>query len=71
MGRMEFAYVITVCDKAEQNCPHLWPGTLKRLSWPLFAPKSAEGDDNAQLEAFRRARGEIFARMDDWLKSIH
>lgn len=33
LGGTNFAYVITVCAKAETNCPSTFPGRPIRLSW--------------------------------------
>lgn len=31
MGKIHFAYVITLCDEAERNCPAIFPGIDQRL----------------------------------------
>ena len=61
-------YVITVCDDANERCPFL-PGSVKRLHWSLEDPSRAPGDEDARLAAFRRIRGEIEARLSEWLAS--
>ena len=37
-----FTYVITVCDRAEANCP-IFPNTHYRLAWPFEDPAAATG----------------------------
>jgi arsenate reductase len=61
-------YVITVCDDANERCPFL-PGSVKRLHWSFEDPSRAAGDEEARLAAFRRIRGEIEARLSEWLAS--
>jgi arsenate reductase len=60
--------VITVCDDANERCPFL-PGSVKRLHWSFEDPSRAAGDEEARLAAFRRIRGEIEARLSEWLAS--
>ena len=57
-----FDYVITVCDHASEHCP-IFPGPAKRIHWSINDPV-APGDEEAQLEAFRRARDELKARLE-------
>ena len=47
--------VITVCDGAHQTCPY-FPGTKKRLHWPIPDPGAIEGTESERLRAFRNAR---------------
>ncbi len=53
----EFAYVITVCDHANQRCP-VFPGRVKRIHWSIDDPV-VSGSEEAQLAAFRQARDEL------------
>ncbi len=50
--------VITVCDHADQSCPHL-PGQMNRHHWPFDDPARAQGTDEEKLAVFRRIRDEI------------
>lgn len=65
----EFDYVMTVCDNARENCP-VFPGAATRLHWGFDDPAAQEGDWDARLAAFRRARDEIDARMREWLRDL-
>jgi arsenate reductase len=58
----EFAYVITVCDNANERCP-LFPGAVKRIHWSIEDPAVAEGDLPNQLVVFRRVRDELETRL--------
>jgi len=54
-----FDYVITVCDRAKQQCP-IFPGAAP-IHWGFDDP--AEADTSRQLETFRRVRDEIRHRI--------
>ena len=62
----EFDYVITVCDKANANCP-VFPGRTKRIHWGFDDPAAAEGDAGERLAVFRRVRDEIEERLRDFV----
>ena len=55
----KFDYVITVCDRAKQQCP-VFPGAVP-IHWGFDDP--AEADTSRQLETFRRVRDEIRHRI--------
>ncbi len=57
-----FAYVITVCDRANEACP-IFPGAGQRLHWPFEDPAHATGSEVERLAVFRRVRDEIAARV--------
>jgi arsenate reductase len=57
-----FDYVITVCDKAKENCP-AFPGVPNQFHWPFDDPCKTIGGDDARLAAFRRVRDRIHARL--------
>lgn len=56
----DFDWVITVCDNAKQSCP-TFPGTARRLHWSFEDPAEAPGQEERQMEVFRRVRDEIDA----------
>src|SRR5437762_8160630 len=58
----EFAYVITVCDNANESCP-VFPGKTKRLHWPFEDPAAAPGSEEERRAAFRRIRDQIQRRL--------
>jgi arsenate reductase len=58
----EFAYVITVCDNANEQCP-VFPGNTQRLHWSFADPAAAEGDYDQRLNFFRNVRDEILQRL--------
>jgi arsenate reductase len=57
-----FDYVITVCDNAKESCP-FFAGAKEMLHWSIEDPVSMWGTEEMQLEAFRKARDEIKARI--------
>lgn len=60
--REHFAYVITVCDNANERCP-IFPFASQRLHWPLDDPAAALGSEEARMAVFRRVRDEIAQRV--------
>lgn len=61
-----FDYVVTVCDAANEACP-FFPGARDRLHWSIDDPSQVTGDHEERLEAFRSARDEIRARIENEL----
>lgn len=61
-----FAYVITVCDNANENCP-VFPGNTKRIHWSFDDPAAAIGSEEERLKVFRRVRDEIEARLREFV----
>ena len=55
----KFDYVITVCDRAKQNCP-IFPGA-EPIHWGFDDPAEAAAAN--QAEVFRRVREEIRKRL--------
>jgi arsenate reductase (thioredoxin) len=61
-----FAYVITVCDEANEACP-FFPGAKHRLHWSFEDPSRAEGTEEERLAVFRSVRDQIRARVEQEL----
>ena len=61
----EFNYVITVCDNANQQCP-MFPGKTKRIHWSIEDPAAAVGNEEVQLNVFRRIRDELRDKLRDF-----
>ena len=60
-----FAYIVTVCDNAKENCP-VFPGTAQRVHWSFDDPAAAQGDFTHRVTEFRRVRDEIAARLREF-----
>jgi arsenate reductase len=67
MGRKHFAYLITVCAHAEENCPSIFPGVSHREHWPFDDPAAAEGTRDEKLAKFRQVRDQIDERIRKWV----
>lgn len=61
-----FDYVITVCDRARDNCP-TFPGDTARIHWGFDDPATATGTPAQRLAVFRRVRNEIVERLRVWV----
>ena len=66
LGKTSFAYVITVCDQAEKNCPY-FPGAGVRLHWSFEDPAAFNGTPEAMLAKFREVRDQINAQLRGWI----
>ena len=53
-----FAYVITVCDNVQQNCP-IFPAATSRIHWSIEDPAAVHGAGQTRLAAFRAARDDL------------
>lgn len=58
----KFDFVITVCDKAREECP-VFSGVPERLHWPFEDPAAFIEVGEQRLHAFRRLRDKIHARV--------
>ncbi|HCE17112.1 MAG TPA: arsenate reductase ArsC [Anaerolinea thermolimosa] len=67
LGKTLVQVLITVCDKAEKNCPTVWPGVHQRLHWSFEDPAAFEGSDAEKLARFRTVRDEIDRKIRTWL----
>jgi len=67
--KVNFAYMITVCDRAEKSCP-VFPGMGKRVFWPIEDPAAFDGPDDGKIITFRKTRDEISVRVMDWLHEL-
>lgn len=62
-----FDHVITVCDRAQENCP-IFPGASSMLHWNFDDPAKAKGTYEQQLVVFRKIRDEIAERIRRFIK---
>jgi arsenate reductase len=65
LGR-RFDYIITVCDRARDNCP-TFPGDNQHIHWSYDDPAAATGTHAERLAVFRRVRNEIGERLRLWI----
>jgi arsenate reductase len=66
IGKLDFAYIITVCSDAVDQCP-FFPGAGIRLHWDLDDPARVTGTDDEKLAKFRQIRDQLETRILMWL----
>jgi arsenate reductase len=69
LGQVHFAYLITVCSRADKLCP-ISPGMGQRLLWPFENPAALEGTPEQKLEKFRQVRDQTEQRIQQWLAEL-
>jgi arsenate reductase len=55
---IDFDYVITVCDNANEQCP-VFPSTAKKFHYDFPDPAKVTGTEEEILQQFRNVRDEI------------
>jgi arsenate reductase len=65
----QFATVITVCDRAAEECP-IFPGAPQRAHWSLPDPAAVSGKGEEKLGAFRKVRDELERRIQSFVSSM-
>jgi len=70
LGRVTFTYLITVCEKAEKDCPIAFPGVQLRMYWPFEDPVGGNDSDAQKLQKFREIRDKIEQRIQLWLREM-
>lgn len=68
LGRVNFGYLITVCDHAEKNCPTTFLGITHRDHWSFEDPAAFQGTEEETLAKFREVRDQIEQRIRGWLR---
>ncbi len=65
-----FAYVVTVCSReAEEGCP-IFPGPVRRLSWPFPDPSEFEGTPEERVDKTRQVRDAIKEKVRRFVAAI-
>ncbi len=54
----EFDYVVTVCDRAKEQCPFV-PARRERWHWSFDDPAAATGTEEERLAVFEKVRDQI------------
>jgi arsenate reductase (thioredoxin) len=65
LGKVHFAYLITVCSRAEEKCP-IFPGMGQRLHWPFEDPAAYKGSPEERLAIFRQVRDKIEEKVKEF-----
>ena len=64
--REDFDYIITVCDRAAEQCP-VFPGDPERIHWSCDDPAAVRGTREECQRAFDRVATQLVSRMRIWL----
>lgn len=64
---IDFDYVITVCDHAQENCPY-FPTSAERFHYNFPDPAKATGTPEEIKEVFRSVRDQIKAYAETFVK---
>jgi len=65
-ANVDFDYIITVCDHANENCPFIPSTSPVRLHHNFYDPSKLIGTDQEKNAAFLKARTEI----KDYMKAF-
>jgi arsenate reductase len=64
-----FDYVITVCDRAKQQCP-IFPGVKEPLDWNFPDPAEVTGTHEQRMERVCAIRDAIRERIEQWCEEM-
>jgi arsenate reductase len=56
---IQWDYIITVCDHAQENCPYIHAPKAKRWHQNFSDPSKVKGSETIINQAFRQTRDEI------------
>ena len=63
-----FDDVITVCDRAKDNCP-VFPAKTRMIYWSFDDPAEAKGTHAEQMLVFRRVRDKIRSKIESYVQN--
>ena len=63
---IDFDYVLTVCDHAQESCP-VFPGKAQKLHYNFPDPAKATGTEETIMDAFRNVRDQIKTYCSDFV----
>lgn len=66
LGILPVRHLLIVCDKANQTCPRIWPGTFTRTYMPFDDPAHYQGTPEAIMSKFQEVRDQIGRAMKSW-----
>ena len=69
-NNIDFSFIITVCDHANENCPYIPSKNAIRLHHDFFDPSKVEGTEEEKHAAFLKARNEIKKYIEAFTKEI-
>ncbi len=68
LGKVTFAYTITVCGGAEEKCPLVFLSMGKHMFWPFEDPATIQGAPEEVLQKVRAIRDEMAKKIQFWLR---
>ncbi len=68
LGKMVFAYTVTVCGNAEEQCPRVFLSMGTHYYWPFEDPAALNGPEEDVLAQVRVIRDQISERIQAWLR---
>jgi arsenate reductase len=67
LGKYHFAFIITVCAKAEKNCPTVFLNMGQHMYWPFEDPTEVQSGEVDRLSFVCDLRDQIDQRVQLWL----
>ncbi|MBC8754472.1 arsenate reductase ArsC [Kordia sp. YSTF-M3] len=64
---IDFDFIITVCDHAQENCPHIPSENAKRIHQDFFDPSKVNGSEEQIFNAFKKTRSQIKAFCEEFV----
>ncbi len=68
LGKMTFAYTVTVCGGAEEQCPRVFLSMGKHLFWPFEDPAALTGAEEEVRPKVREIRDAMSEKIQSWLR---
>lgn len=68
LGKVTFAYTVTVCGGAEEKCPRVFLSMGKHLFWPFEDPAAVTGAEEVVLPKVREIRDGMAEKIQSWLR---
>lgn len=67
LGKVVVTHAIFVCERAQKNCPAVYPFARKALAWPFEDPAAFQGSEEDRLKKFCEVRDQIEEKIKGWL----
>ncbi len=70
LGRLWVHYLVIVCQEGADQCPRIFPGMVKRITWQFDDPPAFQGPEKEKLQKFRDVRDAIAAAVESWVQEL-
>ncbi|MEM6685426.1 MAG: arsenate reductase ArsC [Bacteroidota bacterium] len=64
---IDFDFIITVCDHAQENCPYIPSKNAKRIHQNFTDPSKAKGSEMQIFNSFKKSREQIKAFCEEFV----